>query len=389
MSILKSNSALIAFDNSSLSNVNEFSFLNYVQSFSLNNSSNRLNQKYLGSSTLNKTQFVQPEVDLNIRYIQKNDFFNEKLFGFNVILGIQEYTSIAKNLAFNNFFNKNAFILFNDELYNDVAYQLFDGNFNSNMLSIAIGNLFLNSYSFSYSIGTMAFVDVSFSSSDLKISKLAYQNGYVLQNWDDSLVPLTKDISIPFIQDTRDYISKNIVYHMNNFSFSNDFQSTSTPGPTIDSFLNGLIQSLNFSIDFSRNKFYFFNRTNSPSERKIILPIRANFEITGISKDFEVGNLKNLFNADQKFSSVISVGDSTNSDFDFYQILLDDITVESFDYSLDLQNTLNYSIKCSIDIDTQKGFRILQRNTKKVIFLQDKNFGFILSKEGYYLGVKI
>ena len=98
MSILKSNSALIAFDNSSLSNPNEFSFLNYVQSFSLNNTSNRLNQKYLGSSTLNKTQFVQPEVDLSIKYIQKNDFFNEKLFGFNIILNDQEYTSIAKIL---------------------------------------------------------------------------------------------------------------------------------------------------------------------------------------------------------------------------------------------------------------------------------------------------
>lgn len=395
VSLFKSNSTLIAFDNSKSSSTEEFSFLNFIQSFCISNETNRLNEKYISSSTLNKSQFVEPEINLNITYLQKNDFYNEKLFGFNINPDTETNESTAKNLIKNNFFNKNAFILLSNDFYRDIACDIFNEGFNCNMTAISIGNLFLNSYSFSYSIGNLACANVNFSSSASKIDKLfatcGLQTnpaiGYKIKNWDETLIPLNKSISVPFLEKTKNNVNKNIVYYMDNFSFQNDFESTTAMGPTINTFLNGLIQSLDFSIDFSRRKLYFFNNTNVPADRKIILPIKATFNINGISTDFKNGNLKNLFSSDKKFLCLISMGDPINIDFDYYQILFENITVESFDYSLSLDGFLTYSIKCSIDIDSEKGFKIIEKNSKQITIIKAADELQIISKQNIDLGV--
>lgn len=395
MSLIKSNSSLIAFDNSNLSSTNDFTFLNFIQSVSINSLINRVNQKSIGNKSVFKNQFVQPEIDLSISYFQRINFFNENLFGFNFILENGIYESFAKKLILDDFFNKNAFVIFSEQTIDDFAKRILSSNYNQEMITISMGNLYLTSYSFSYSVGSIPLVNASFSSSQLKISKLIYNTNYQIQNWDDSLINIDKSIvtnylietNPNYIINTNDEIIKKIVYQMKYFSFSNNFQSTSTPGPTIDNFLNGVIQSFEFSIDFSRNKFYFFENGNTPLDRKIILPLKSKFKISGISENFEVGDLKNLFNTDEKFSSLISIGDPNDINADYYKILLDDIFVESFNYSIDLNGFLNYTIDCSIDITDEKGFRIQQVNTKKVLILKDKNDDFLLSSEGYSLGV--
>ena len=395
MSLIKSNSSLIAFDNSNLSSTNDFTFLNFIQSVSINSLINRVNQKSIGNKSVFKNQFVQPEIDLSISYFQRINFFNENLFGFNFILENGIYESFAKKLILDAFFNKNAFVIFSEQTIDDFAKRILSSNYNQEMITISMGNLYLTSYSFSYSVGSIPLVNASFSSSQLKISKLIYNTNYQIQNWDDSLINIDKSIVTNYLIETNpnylintnDEIIKKIVYQMKYFSFSNNFQSTSTPGPTIDNFLNGVIQSFEFSIDFSRNKFYFFENGNTPLDRKIILPLKSKFKISGISENFEIGNLKNLFNTDEKFSSLISIGDPNDINADYYKILLDDIFVESFNYSIDLNGFLNYTIDCSIDITDEKGFRIQQVNTKKVLILKDKNDDFLLSSEGYSLGV--
>jgi hypothetical protein len=131
---------------------------------------------------------------------------------------------------------------------------------------------------------------------------------------------------------------------------------------------------------------YFFNQKNSPADRKILSPIKAIFNINGISKGFKHGDLKSLFNSDEKFSCLISMGDQNNINFDYYQLLLENITVESFDYSLDINGFLNYSIRCSIDIDSEKGFKVIEKNTKKVITFKSSNGLDINSQQNASLG---
>jgi hypothetical protein len=80
------------------------------------------------------------------------------------------------------------------------------------------------------------------------------------------------------------------------------------------------------------------------------------------------------------------MGDKNNTNFDYYQLLLDNITVESFDYSLDINGFLTYSIRCSIDIDSKKGFKVIEKNTKKIITFKSSDDLDINSQQNANLG---
>ena len=149
---------------------------------------------------------------------------------------------------------------------------------------------------------------------------------------------------------------------MENFVFENNFSSTSTPGPKIDTFLDGLIQSLEMSIDFNRSEFYFFESINDVSDRSMIMPLRLKLNISGISNKFELGSVASFFIEDQKFSCSILMGDPQDAGTNVNKLLLDSLCIENFNYSIDLNGMLNYSIECYCDITDKSGLRILEIN---------------------------
>ena len=84
MSLIKSNSSLIGFNDYHVYGSNRYEFLQYVQSLSLNIDTNRIEQKSIGEEFAENHQYVFPDVSLDINYIQQNTFFNELLFGFKL-----------------------------------------------------------------------------------------------------------------------------------------------------------------------------------------------------------------------------------------------------------------------------------------------------------------
>ena len=93
----KSNSILIGFDaNAFNADINNFNFLNLVQSFSFDVNLKNSNQKFLGSSETIRDQYTTPEVNFNLSYIQRVDFFNEFAFGFNIYSKESSKANIAK-----------------------------------------------------------------------------------------------------------------------------------------------------------------------------------------------------------------------------------------------------------------------------------------------------
>ena len=158
MAIIKSNSALVAFDNNVFLKQNEFTFLTFLQSFQLSVSPKRLNQKSLGSSSLIRNQFVKPDVTLDLTFMQSNNFNNEILFGFKKILSANTYESFAKDLIIPRigkiFKNNSANIIFSEnknDLLSDFQDRNFtsssplDSNFLQKYITITLGNLFLKS----------------------------------------------------------------------------------------------------------------------------------------------------------------------------------------------------------------------------------------------------
>jgi hypothetical protein len=349
MSLIKSNSALVAFDEKVFSNSEKFIFLNFIQSISFDISSNRIKSKHIGSATSLVNQFTNPEVNLNLTFLQRKDFLNEMLFGMNFASTDSESQYFFKNLV-NNFYNLNCFILFNDINANDLIYS----NINSSMSSVSIGNLYLNNYSISYKINQLLIVSVDFLCGDLKIEKIL--NNLLLKNWNDSNIQLTTSYVDDLKLNTAN--AESLIYVMSGLSMSNTFnEKTFTPGVAIDSLLNGVIQSLDVSFELNRSKLYFFENTNSVSSRKIVLPINGSLKITGISYNINIGNLNNFFNNNLPFDMYIDMLDEAKEVFS--KVVYENLIVEKFSYSININGMLEYSLDCSFQATDNSGYKVI------------------------------
>ena len=367
MPLIRSSSSIVAFDTSAFKKANDFVFLNLVQYFDFSVSTKRIAQKSLGSDVVLRNQFVKPDITLNINFYQTIDMLNEVLFGFNKIVSEQTFSSFAKNFLNSTdvdqaFFNKSAFAIFNEKIDEDIIYKVRDTNFNETMITVSFGNLFLNSYSFSYKIKEIPVASCSFLCSDAQISKIQKrQSTFYVKNWNDEQIALSQ-AAIDNLMESSYYPQENLVFSMKDFVFLNNFSSTTTPGPKIDNFLDGLIQTMDISIEFNRSEFYFFNSSSSVSSRKINSPLRLKMVINGISNNFELETVANFFLQDQKFSCSILMGDVRAADANLSKLLFDNACVENFKYSIDMGGYLNYSIECYCDINEYSGFRILEIN---------------------------
>lgn len=387
MALIRSNSALVAFDGSIFSKYEDFIFLDYIQSFEIDVTSKRVNDKFLGEVYKPKKQFVKPQVVLNMNFLQTNNMSNELLFGFTKILketSLVTFVDTLNPVSYQGalkepFFNKSAFVIFDEFGNNDLIAKIINNNFNQNMITVSLGNLYINSYSFNYRINQIPVVSCSFLCSDFNLAKLQYLNSfYYLNNWNGSSIKLSPS-SIENLKTSSDYPREKLVYLMKDFKFENTFASTTTPGPNISNFLDGLVQSLDISINFDRGEFYFFNGTNDVSSRKMSSP-KLNLTIDGISNKFEIGNINSFFNADQSFSCSILMGDTASENQNVTKLLFDKLFVDGFSYSIDTNGFLNYKIQCSCDINRFEGFRILEINKADpnvVVFKSSDNYDFI------------
>lgn len=350
MSIIKSNSALIAFDQGYVDKLDEFIFLNFLQSLSFDIKTNRIDSKHIGQSKSLVNQFVEPEISLNINFLQRKDFLNESLFGLILSPNSIEKQSFFKKIIQNNFFNKNAFILFNEVQGYDLIYS----KLNNSISSVSMGNLYLNTYSVSYKINQLPTVSIDFLCNNIKIDKIT--NDLKLKNWDNSELQLDNSALENLKLDTNN--AEFLVYVMNGLYASTNFNSNSySPGISIDSLLNGIIQSLDVSINLNRNKLYFFNQTNTVSERNVILPIKGSLKISGISFNLNIGNIKEFFERNSSFYIVLDILDELKQTSS--TVIYENLIVESFSYSINLNGFLEYSLDCSFQITDIDGLKII------------------------------
>lgn len=385
MPLIKSNSIMVAVDTSRQGVQTEFEFLNFVQGVSFDVNTNRIAQKSVGRQDADVTQFVAPEVNLNVTFLQRTDFFNEGILGFHFITDT-DTDSVAKDLIA-GFSNKNVFILTSDIQFQDLAYQVSNSNFNTSMVAMSVGNVYLNSYAFSYKVGALPAVSIGLVGSQMKVANVLSSGGFNLQNWDGTNVLLSSQKVTNFLTNTTNDSGQNIIWHMKGLSFSNTFSSTSTPAIVITDLLAGAISGLDLSIDFSRSKYYFFENGSTPAERKIQPPISCQLKISGLTTAFQAGQLSDMFNQDQKFSMTLGVGTQTsisasgNPAFssDYTELLFDQIIVDRFSYSIDINGLMSYSLDCHTQITDNQGLKVNTLQTK------DRSIGYLVSSDGSYL----
>jgi hypothetical protein len=392
MALIKSNSTLIAFDRSWLYDdtyTNGFDFLSFVQKIDFEIKTNKTNLKYIGSESTIKNQFVKPDINLQIDYYQKIDFLNEKIFG----LIFNDPDEASKKYSFNNLItknynNKNIFLLYSDIQYSDLLYQIRDVGFNANMISISMGDVYLTSLSFSYKIGQIPLTSTSFASSNMKVANITSNS---VQSWSGVNLPITQSLASNYIETTQKQNSELIVYVMRNISISNTFSSLNVPSINITTFLTGIIQSMDFSINLNRNKFYFFETGSDPIDRKIMLPIEGTLKISGLSNTFTTGDLNTFFNNNSKFSITIGIAGKYNgtSYSKMTDLIIDNLSVDSFNYTIDLNGLLNYTLTCSFENTTSNGLNMISYENINPLYpiLSSFNSEDLLSSDAKLLSV--
>jgi hypothetical protein len=375
--LFKSNSSLIAFDNSKQFGIDSlpetsinFKYLNFIQSINFDSSPKRLSQKSIGKSLTEKILYTDPDLTINVSYAQRIDFLNESMIGLHVREIGGDNRSIISNL-YNNIINKRAFILFKELSGTDLLLDIVQSGYSTDLIGIYFQDLYLNSYSFSYAYGSIPIANASFSAEKIKIANLEKlitdTDVHILS--DDSRYPLYQKSAQDLYELTNQDLGKNIIYVLSGISLENQINLIEAPISNIDSFLSGNIDSFNFSIDFNRNKFLFFEKGNSTFSREFLLPCVGSLKFSGMTSSFTQKSLQDFINNDKKFSLKIKIG-KENYDFerdDYSELLFSNITLENFSYEISVNGFLTYSITCSFEINQFDGFIIDSINKKELL----------------------
>jgi hypothetical protein len=385
MQIVKSNSALIAVDNSFFKFTDsKFNFLQLIQSSQLSVNRNNISTKSIGSDLSNRSQFLNPDVIFDISYFQRNDFWNERMLGFNFINFPNQQISVFDNLL-KDLSNNEAFILMSDLNNNDLVNDIKKNGFNENFITIALDSIFLDKYSISYTLNSIALVSCTFSCSNFNISKLLKENNiFKFKNYAKNNTDITSESINAFYDLSREYPYKHLIYSTKYFNITNDIDDEKISGINIQTLLDGAINKFDLSIEMNRNKNYFFESGASVASRKIIPPIKYSLSISGISTGFVEGDIEKI-KQNNLFTFIVSVGKENDEDFSYYEMVFENLVIENFSYSLDLQGFLNYNISFSGEISKNSGFRIRSKYTSNILIKQaiSSDSKKIYSSDGY------
>lgn len=370
--IFKSNNTLFALDKSALNDLSNFYYLDFLQTASLSYDVNRISQKSIGKDTAEKKIYSDNDLKLQISYLQRSDFLQERMFGFNVSENGDR--SIFSNLK-NNFFNKNAFLLIDETKNGEILTKIIANNFNTDMISLFLSNLFIDNYSFTYSIGTLPKVDISLSFEEiLNVANLVYIASplgfYAKRSSTENIILSQKQIES--LRDrTSTNLSKNITYQITNFSLdASSIQTLNLPFTDVSNFLNGLIQSMSVSVDLSRIKDFYFNKNNKPTDREFLYPVMGRLQISGITNNFNKKTLSQFLQSDTKFSLKVSIGDPLSSKSDYSEIIIQNIYLENFSYNANINESISYSMNASFESNETNGLiiKVIKLKTNNLIY---------------------
>lgn len=365
--VFKSNNVLLALDKSALNDLVNFYYLDFLQTVSLNYDVTRISQKSIGKDVADKKIYSDNDLKLQISYLQRSDFLQERMLGFNVSENGDK--SAFSNFK-NNFFNKSAFLLIDESKNGEILNKIINDDFTVDMISLFLSNLFIDNYSFVYSIGSLPKVDVSLSFEEIlnvaNLIRIPSPAGFYAKKSSTE----NKILSQKQIESLRDRtstnLSKNVTYQIKDFSLdASSIQSLNLPFTDISNFLNGLVQNMSISVDLSRIKNFYFNKTNKPTDREFLYPVVGRLQISGITNNFNKKTLSQFLQNDTKFSLKISIGDSVSINSDYSELIIQNIYLENFSYETAVNGNVLYSMSASFESNNTSGLII------KVMKLKD------------------
>jgi hypothetical protein len=365
--ILKSNSAFFATGPSPAWKTGEESgyFMPLVQNSEISISIDRQTSKRIGSQQYAIDDIMRsPDVNLNMTYLYSPFMINEYL------MGMYKESGLVNSFASEQLNRDQNFYLIIDNKEGDEILPQFSKvpqrtNF-SGMSCVSIGNCFLSNYSLDFKVGSIPSASMSFVGSNLKMDNLTGSRIGIpainLQSGNNSgsgfLDFNNLKTSLSGFVNT-DYPSKPNVYAIPvaaPHTVEATLQNLQVGGVPLVS--GALIQSLNISMPFERTDLFGLG-SNYVYGRKLQLPIRASVDVSVIVQNMNSGDISQLHRAEQSYDFSIAIADvyggfAAESYLNFHKAKL-----ESFSYSMDINATMQFSAKYSVEITDTTGFQAI------------------------------
>jgi hypothetical protein len=369
--ILKSNSAFVAIGDSpafkAITEKESLRLFTLVQDCSFSVNHNRAISKQLGNQEYSHKSLIDaPDVDLKINYYASPYLINESLMGF------QDYSLFGNN-AFDTIkdVSNNFYLIIDPEDSKDGFAEVKKSTSNLNGCFImGFGNCYLKNYSLDFNAGSLPIVSTSFACSNINTQNI-YENVFpspavnlnLGQKQNGPYVYLTglyesiTGSSIPNNIENRNEFNPSIVVPQNVIV---ELNQLIIGGLSLSSSLNPLIQSFSMSIDFERvdlkglgNNYYY--------NRKLKYPI-----VASISMNCLIDNMgdssQDLIRSEKYWDFDLTFCDSTKLNTGFFSFT--NAKLESFNYSLPVNEKLTFQASFTVDITDKKGFSMFRKVSK-------------------------
>lgn len=366
-SLFKSNSILLGVKKNSAS---LFGYLPYIQAFNFDLNQTQVKVKPIGESLNRMTHFEKPETEITIDYLMNKDFIIENYFDFLISTSETDFSSFLN--IFNGSSVDDLVVFLNNIQGEDIIKKITINDFTQDIFTFCFSDLFLTSYSFNYSSNSIATASIKLISNKMTTSKISFENQkYYYNKINDASGNIVKNIlSNQEVKDFYNFFSsktitdKSLILTIKDFSLINDqsYENAASLGFFEKNLLDGIVESMQFSVDFKRQKDLFFDKTGNPL-RTIMSPIIGNVSINGKLTDIKEKSILELFSSSQnfKFKMTISFG-SGNSAESNSLMMIKNIYIISSSFSVANNDFVNYSIQCEFEITKENSFQIITKS---------------------------
>lgn len=334
-----------------------------VQDVSFSVPQTRQTQKQLGSCYYAVDDLVRhPDIDLNISYIYSPSMVNESLMGLNVdgiVSTGQPFTQEPSGDFISGIDDKsyNFYVYNHPEAGFDAIEYITSSDINTPNTGeiVSFGNAYLTQYSFSFANRALPVVQTTFKCSNVKAENytgdipspainLLSGNNNGVGNIDFSE---TKTISEDFYGSGIDLdTTKPVLSQPKDVTL--ELQNLQVGGQNISG--DHIVQSLSVSIPIERVDLYGLG-SDYVRGRKMKYPSRGSISVASLVSKYETGFISGLLKNESKYSFVVTAS-SCDGEIDS-KMYFDDVKLETFDYSMQTNENMQYSASFSFTMDNK------------------------------------
>jgi hypothetical protein len=370
--ILKSNGAFVLIgDSPSWKTTNETGrLLSLVQNVNFGLANERQQLKQIGNQAYSVNHINRsPNVNLTIDYYLSPYLNNEFLLGFAGKTSYEQ--NFLEKTFYGNFSDNNFYIVIDNTDGKDAISEARKKSPQTINFSgydvLSFGNCYLTNYQLAFSLGSIPTVSTSYSCSNMKIDDLTgnlltipainHQSGNAINAGSLNLGASTYPILSGHI-DSKSQLNFDIsnlpVTTSRNSTFT--LQNLQVGGIPLSKSSDPILQNLNINLDFNRTDLYGLG-SNYVYDRKLNYPVMGTIEIEALVSGFNSGFMSGIVNNENDYSFEIQFTNPTNvAATGLYRFSR--AKLESFNYSMAVNNIMSFNASFSVEILSNTGFSI-------------------------------